>query len=123
MSPVSSGLLFSSGTITADGNSGWFKLPGTGEAVSEKQGFMEAQYTIVPSGLTTNETVDVTIEFGYDDAGVGGSLGATFAQITSTNAEEAVQVATPKPPYARILWDVGGTTPSMAFSIYHVGRN
>jgi hypothetical protein len=111
---VTSALVYSSGTITATGNSGWLRLP----TLSRQTGIEKGHMRIVPANLATDETLDVTVDFGYSSAGVGSETILTFTQITSTNVAETKQISNAVPSWYRINWTIAGTTPSMDFSMY-----
>lgn len=110
------GQLFSSGTVVAAGDSGWLQFVNGPRGF---QGYDRASFTLVPANLTTNETLDVDVEFAYAVAGTGNYIGVSFAQVTSTNATESLAEAGPMPLFYRITWAVAGTSPSMDFVVYY----
>lgn len=121
-----SGTLYSSGTITTSSNSGWLKWP-PGEVTA---GFLR----LVPSGLATDETLDLDLNVAFDDDGGGDIKIHDFTQVTSTNVAENLvlpggestalltvaneSVGTPLPQFYKLTWTVAGTTPSMSFILY-----
>ena len=117
---VSSGIWYSSGTVTADGNSGWQRIPTRMRGVA---GYMEGRFKIVPANLTGDETVLVTIDFAWSSAGVGAEVPVvSFTSIDNGNAEESIAETDPMPEFYRVAWDVAGVapTPSLDFVIYFV---
>lgn len=115
---VSTGGLFSSGTVTANGDSGWKKVPTNHK---RNAGWDTARCTLVPANLAGSETLDVTVDFGYTLAGAGFETRFVFAQVTSTNDAETQVVTNKLPGFFRVNWVVGGAGPSMDFVFYCVG--
>ena len=123
-----SGVLFSSGTITATGDGAWTKWPGLSDKLYSK-----GLFKLVPSDLATDETLDVTIQTAFDENGSGAQNLQVFTQVTNTNAAQqaglggvsAISVYSGAnhpglvlPVYFRVRYTVGGSTPSMSFIIY-----
>lgn len=112
------GLLYSSATLVATGNSGWLPLPNT----SQNTGVLEAGYSIVPADLAGDETMDVVLETAVTAAGLGAVTSATFTQIDSGNTPETKAVAVPTGGFYKLTWTLAGTTKSMSFDMYYVMR-
>ena len=132
------GLIYSSGTITASGNSGWLDLEsilGIGTAGGTSRIAIDrATLRIVPSGLSTDETLAVEMNLAWDSAGAGDVKIHDFTSITNTNGQETVilpgddseallvvateLVQAPLPAFWKFTHTLAGTTKSMAYSIY-----
>ncbi len=138
--------LYSSGTITGNGNTGVIATPITLD--SEPVAFEDrhGQFVIVPlhftqlgADMTVDETATVTVAW-YTDATGGYTHGTTtFAAMTWTDADPAFQYwpgtvtgwdidytgATeppnppwiPLPPYCKITWVLAGAAKSMSFTL------
>jgi hypothetical protein len=64
----------------------------------------------------TTPTLDVSLQWSFD--GVNFSAGespVTFAQITAAKSTHVLVQA--RAPYMRVMWTVGGTTPSFTFAV------
>jgi len=122
-----SGALYTSGTLTANGNSGWVAFP--------IGGITSALLHLVPANLAGDETMAIVLALGFDDAGNGEITTVhTFTTVTSTEAVETVvlpggdsgallaianeSVGTPLPSHFRLTWTLVGTTKSMDFVLY-----
>lgn len=94
---------------TASGDSGSVGVFDAGQNVS-----LLVDVTAV-SG--TSPTLDLSVEWSHDDGTTwaAGETADTFAQITATKT--TVKSFTVKAPHYRIVWTVGGTTPSFTFSV------
>lgn len=136
---IFSRLIYASGTITANGNSGWLSLPfgqssGAGDGRTAG-GVKSAFFRVVPANLATDETLDITLAMAWDSSGTGAVDIHVFTQITATNLAGNVvipggestgilTVATkgvaPFAPWVRFTHALGGTTKSMNYSVYGV---
>jgi hypothetical protein len=131
------GLLYASATLTANGNSGWLNvasrlnLPSNTPIVIER-----AHLAVFPSGLATDETLDLDLEVAWTSSGGGGVKVHDFAQADSNNTTQylilpggesagnlVVDAGTESffpgliPQFWRFVWELGGTTKSMNFSV------
>ena len=134
-----SGLIYSSGTIEADSDSGWLNLENilghAGAAgLGKSPAFPRVVVRLVPSDLASDETLDLDLNIGWDVDGAGDLKIHDFTQVTSSNAAETVIIpgedseaamfaATSYLPglvtnWWKFTWTLGGTTKSMAFSVY-----
>lgn len=97
-------------TETASGNSPSYKADSTDIGIS-------IDLTAI-SG--TNPTIDFEVEWSPDLVNWGSADGTadTFAQLTGTAV--VAKMVTVKAPYLRLKWTIGGTTPSMTFSVVGV---
>jgi len=134
-----SGLIFSSGTITADGDSGWLDLAdilgyagaaGLGKAPA----FKRAVVRCVPAGHAGDETNALDLNVAWDVDGDGDLKIHDFTGIDANNTAETVIIpgedsvaamftATSYlpgliPNWWKFTWDLGGTTPSVSFAVY-----
>lgn len=62
----------------------------------------------------TSPTLNVKIQESDDDSTYSDITGATFAQVTAANAEEAILVKNRSKRYVRAVATIAGTTPSFA---------
>ena len=131
--------LYSSGTITANGNTGVIATPISldSEQVADRHG----QFVIVPlyftqlgADMTVDETCTVTVAW-YTDATGGYTHGTTtFIAMTWTDADPAFEYWpgdvlvwggadiyrppwVPLPPYCKITWVLVGAAKSMSFTL------
>lgn len=98
--------LAAAGARTASGDSG--PIPGFGDMVS-----LRAQLNVTAAS-GTSPTLDVVIEDTLD--GTNWNPIATFAQRTGVG-REVVNITIPFSDRLRVRWTVGGTTPSLTFSV------
>jgi hypothetical protein len=130
--PVST-VLYSSGTITSNSNSGYTRWP---HDFSPSRALLR----LVPANLATDETLDLSLDLAFTSDGDGTFDAHTFTQVDSNNTPENVIVpgedsdaelfvvvgtnggalSAPLPPFWRLVWSVGGSTPSMDFTVYAV---
>jgi hypothetical protein len=133
-----SGKLYTSATLTANGNSGWLDMRDRVSSAATAMVFSSALLRMDPSNLATDETLDLTLSVAFRPDGTGEVLLHTFTQVDLNNTEENVaipggestgllspnagtdsHVLVPSiPPYWKLAWTVGGTTKSMMFTLY-----
>lgn len=73
----------------------------------------------------TAPTLDLSVEWSMDGTNFGAAQTAdAFTQITTTTPTRAVKSFSVKAPYYRLVWTIGGTSPSYTFSAtrYGVGQ-
>lgn len=98
----------SSAARTTSGNSGAVGVFDPGSTVS-----LLVDVTAV-SG--TSPTLDLSVEWSHDGTTwAAGETADTFGQITA--AKTTVKAFTAKGPKYRIVWTIGGTTPSFTFAV------
>ena len=126
------GALYTSGTLVASGNSGWFSVP---IAVSFG-GMRQAILRLVPANLATDETMDLDLNIGWDITGSGDVKVHDFTQVNSTNAAETLILPGGEsvgnltvgadllpsiiPPFWKLTWTLAGTTKSMNFTLWAI---
>lgn len=120
--------VYSSATLTANGNSGILAFADQVNALFATHCHYGWVFVAVGAGIATDETLDLTMDFFMDTAGTGGAVGTiTFDQLlvgSTTDLEvwpgdiSAFTIDTPVPPYFRLNWTLGGTTKSMRFDLY-----
>jgi len=65
----------------------------------------------------TSPTVNFAVEWSFDNVNWGaGESPITFAQMTGAKSSH-VTVQT-RAPFVRLVWTIGGTTPSFTFAVY-----
>lgn len=71
----------------------------------------------VSAASGTTPTLDVKVQWSMDNGTTWGEASSadTLAQKTTTGNE--LKSFTAKAPHARVVWTVGGTTPSFTFSV------
>lgn len=133
-------LIYQSGTITSNGNSGVIDIEDAlGFPSPTKQMCVSTAWlNLVPANLASDETLDLDLNVSWLEDGTGDIKVHDFTQVTSTNASEqlilpgddsegvmysvlgsnAGVVPAPIPPYWKLTWTLGGTAKSMDFSLY-----
>lgn len=130
------GTIYSSGTITTSGNSGWLSI---GDLVGSAGvgSIARVWLAMVPANLTSTETMDLDLNVAFNAAGDGDVKVHDFTQVTNTNVREnlilpggesannlQVNAGTdflafaPIPPYWKFTWTLAGGTISMDFTVY-----
>lgn len=128
-----SGVLVS-GNITATGNSGWLPWPTVALKKNDHyEGLVSGgSLQLTPADLTTDETLDIVIQVSYNAAGDRSRNLHVFTQVTSTNTVAQLHLGAVStivawdtaslskmalPPYYKVNWTVGGSTPDMSFTL------
>jgi hypothetical protein len=139
------GTIYSSGTITGNGNSGVIDLAadimGLGSeplrTASGKFAITRAWLILTPSDLATDETLDVDLNVSWDSSGTADLKVHDFTQVTSSNAAERLllpggesvadtlgstpgtdlYVPMPIAPFWKFSHTLGGSSKSMAYTI------
>ncbi len=139
------GTIYSSGTITETGNSGVIDLAndllGLGseplKTASGRFAITHAWLNFTPANLATDETLDLDLNVSWDSSGTADLKVHDFTQVTSTNVAERLllpggesvadtlgstpgtdlYVPMPIPPFWKFTHTLGGSTPSMDYTI------
>jgi hypothetical protein len=91
---------------TTTGNSG---------AIACEKGLQLNLMVEVTAGSGTTPTLDFTIEWSMDGANFGAAQTAeSFTQITAATVRRLQQFPV-RAPFFRLVWTIGGTTPSFTF--------
>jgi hypothetical protein len=100
---------------TATGN-------GTGIDVQTMDGDM---FLVLDSaaGSGTTPTLDIKVQSSDTSGGTYADIaGATFTQVTTTASQQAITISKDEAKrYIRVVYTVGGTSPSFTFSVNAVG--
>lgn len=81
---------------------------------AEKATFLNLLVDVTASSGTT-PTLDLTVEWSMDGTNFGAAQAAdSFTQFTATG--RAFKQFSIKAPFYRLVWTIGGTTPSFTFS-------
>jgi len=114
--------------LTGNGNSGILAFEDQVNDLFATHVHYGMSFVLVGTDIVTDETLDLTLDFYTEAAGVGGSLGTiTFDQLVAgglTDMEPwpgditAFSIDTPVPPYFKATWVLGGSAKSMAFVLY-----
>ena len=120
--------VYTSATLTGNGNSGILAFATQVNALFSTVIHYGMSFVLVGANITTDETIDLTMDFYTEATGVGGSLGTiTFNQLTAGSLTDlelwpgditAFTKDTPVPPYFKLTWVLAGTTKSMDFTLY-----
>lgn len=118
---------YASATLTGNGDSGILAFADQVNPLFSSHTHYGMAFVITGASITTDETLDLTLDFYTDPNGVGGSLGTiTFNQLTAGSLNDleawpgdisAFTIDTPVPPYFKATWTLGGTTKSMSFTM------
>lgn len=122
-----SGVLYASGTLTGDDDTGWVAWP----FWPITSALLRAEYT----GLAGAETLDIDLNVAFDSSGNGDVKIHDFTQVDLNNTAENIvlpggdseallavaneSAGTPLPEYYKLTWDLtpDGATP-VTFTIY-----
>jgi hypothetical protein len=120
-------ILYSSGTVIADGDSGIIATP---QVLTQGIAIFPLYFLCAGTGVAGAETTDNTIVWYADAAGSGGAIGTTtFDQLTlgapndleiwpgDVTAFNAGRDLAAIPPYCKITWDISAGA-SLSFIIY-----
>jgi len=124
------GALYTSATLTGNGNSGWFGVP----HANIFGGMRRAILRLVPADLATDEELGLDLNVAWDSAGSGDVKVHDFTQVTATNVAETLVLPGGEsvgnltvgadllpsliPPWWKLTWTLVGTTKSMSFILY-----
>ena len=134
---VWSATLYTSATLTVNGNSGYLPWPapafdpGIPRLFQPSRAFLRME----PANLATDETMAVTLALAFNSDGDGSFDAHVFTTVTSTNVAEnlilpgedsagilfvaTTEAATaPIPAFWKLTWVLVGTTKSMNFVMY-----
>lgn len=119
---------YTSATLTGNGNSTILAFADQVNPVFSSHAHYGMSFVIVGANITTDETLDLVLDFYTNAAGTGGSVGTiTFNQLTAGSLNDleawpgditAFTIDTPVPPYFKATWTLGGTTKSMNFTLF-----
>lgn len=74
------------------------------------------------AGTGTTPTLDVTVESSADNSTFTAVSGAAFTRVTTTAGRQKLVISHDDAArYVRIVYTIGGTTPSFTFSVTAVG--
>lgn len=74
------------------------------------------------AGTGTSPTLDVTVEASADNSTFAAVSGAAFTRVTTTAGRQKLVINHDDVArYVRIVYTIGGTTPSFTFSVTAVG--
>ncbi len=108
-----------SGARTASGDSGAIQAGGKLMPVPAK--WLNLLVDITAVGADGDETMDIEVQWSHDGGATWASADGTpdtFGQMTQPEgAQSVIKQFTMKAPHYRIVWTLGGTTPSFTFSI------
>ncbi len=101
-------LFVASAARTTSGNSG---------AIACEKGLQLNLLVEVTAGSGTTPTLDFSVEWSMDGTNFGTAQTAeTFTQITAATVRRFQQFPV-RAPFFRIVWTIGGTTPSFTFQV------
>jgi hypothetical protein len=103
--------VLASGAKTATGNSGWLNA-------EDIQALSLTLDCTARSGTTP--TLDVSVETAEDSSGTRSRTVGSFTQVTATGTQR--KSFGPLDRYYRVVWTIGGTTPSFTISIAGDGK-
>jgi hypothetical protein len=75
------------------------------------------------AGTGTTPTLDIKVQSSDTSGGTYADIaGATFTQVTTTASQQAITISKDEAKrYIRVVYTVGGTSPSFTFSVNAVG--
>lgn len=99
---------------TASGGSGWMDIGDTRELIAQLQS---------DAGTGTTPTLDVKFQTSFDgtDATAVDVPTGAFAQVIAASSAQ-IKSLTTLHRYVKVVWTIGGTTPSFAFGVYLTAR-
>ncbi len=132
MQVIDYGAIYTSATLTGNGNSGWFAAMPTGaEAGGTPFIPVAGMLTIVGSAITGDETMDLDLNWAYTAAGLGDCKVCDITQLTAavltvsivlpvglSVAAYAQAFQYPMGPYWKFTWTLAGAAKSMGFTAY-----
>jgi hypothetical protein len=120
--------LYDSGVLTGNGNSGRIPVPGV---VNGGSAIIPVFLTVVGTGLATDETATVTVNW-FPDASAHLAVGTTTFDAMTAGSPQDTEVwpgdvssiysstdeLCPLLPYMQVNWTLAGTTISLSFVFY-----